>query len=142
MGKIVSYELQTYRMGTWKIDSIFDDKELALFEARRVAESRRHSAVRVVQEDYDENTNDTTNRIVYRSSSVAESNNQAAEKQRQMKRPAAARPTGGGEIMGKRRAAAPQKDNTFSFGIILTAGSILLLGIAAMLALHYVANSL
>ena len=102
MGKIVSYELQTYRMGTWKIDSIFDDKELALFEARRVAESRRHSAVRVVQEDYDENTNDTTNRIVYRSSSVAESNNQAAEKQRQMKRPAAARPTGGGEIMGKK----------------------------------------
>src|SRR3546814_8948602 len=40
----------TYRNGAWKIDSIFDDRELALMEAGRMDRGNRYSAVRVVEE--------------------------------------------------------------------------------------------
>lgn len=50
------FELHTYRNGSWKIDSVFDDRDLALMEADRVDRSNRYSAVRVVEETFDEDT--------------------------------------------------------------------------------------
>jgi hypothetical protein len=36
MVKLKAFEIYTFRNGTWKIDSVFDDRDLALMEADRI----------------------------------------------------------------------------------------------------------
>lgn len=60
-----AFEIQTFRGGRWKIDSVFDDRELALFEAQRMDWSRRYSGVRVIEEIFDEITNETKSRTIF-----------------------------------------------------------------------------
>jgi len=63
-----AYEIQTFQDGKWKIDSVFDDRDLALFEARRVDEGNRYAGVRVIEEVYDEASDLTTTRTIFRGS--------------------------------------------------------------------------
>lgn len=63
---MVVYEIHTHRDGTWKIDSVFDDKDLAVLEATRLERSNRHPAVRVVEETVDEATDHKVTRTIYR----------------------------------------------------------------------------
>ncbi len=49
-----TFEVQSYRGGNWHIDSVHDDKEMAVHAARVLLESRHHIAVRVIREIYDE----------------------------------------------------------------------------------------
>ena len=60
-----SFEIQTSKDGNWRIDSIFDDRDLALLEARRVEEGYRCSGVRVIEENYDEASNRATSRTIF-----------------------------------------------------------------------------
>ncbi len=71
---MVAYEIHTYRDGRWKIDSVFDNRELAVFEAKRVDRSGRVSGVRVIEEVYDEITKKSSIRTIFRGSKVSESN--------------------------------------------------------------------
>ena len=41
---MVVFEIHTFREGVWKIDSVFDDKDLAVNEAQRMERSSRYSA--------------------------------------------------------------------------------------------------
>lgn len=75
------YEIHTYRSGTWKIDSVFDDRDLALMEAERVDHSNRFPAVRVVEETFDDVSQEGGTRTIYRSSK-AEKINTAQRAQR------------------------------------------------------------
>ncbi|MDA1324222.1 MAG: hypothetical protein O3C34_05720 [Proteobacteria bacterium] len=61
-----AFEIHTYQDGKWRMDSVFDDRELALFEARRVDEGSRYSGVRVIEENYDETSDKTTTRTIFR----------------------------------------------------------------------------
>ena len=61
-----SYEVQIFREKRWRIDSMFDDKSLALYEARRMNDSGRYVCVRVVEEYFDEVTGQTRLSTVYR----------------------------------------------------------------------------
>jgi len=65
-----SYEIQVFRNGNWTIQAFFDDKELALLEARRMSETSRFPAVRVIEEIGDSSRDDVTQRVVYRWSEV------------------------------------------------------------------------
>ena len=65
-----SYEIQVLRSGSWAIQAFFDDKELALIEARRVSETNRYPAVRVIEEIVDTDLDDVKQRVVYRWSEV------------------------------------------------------------------------
>ncbi len=69
-----AYEIHTFTNGRWKIDSVFDDKELALFEAQRMDGSTRYSGVRVVEEAFDENDNKTSARTIYRGTKASQAN--------------------------------------------------------------------
>ena len=80
---MVAYEIHTFRDGAWKIDSVFDDKDLAVFEAQRIERSSRFSAVRVVEETFDEATDRTVNRTIYRSSKADKINAEVAEQRKQ-----------------------------------------------------------
>lgn len=80
---MILYEIHIFRDGKWKIDSVFDDKELAIYEAQRMERGGRFSAVRVIQETYDEETQRTSIRTVYRTSKVQASNIEASRRRAQ-----------------------------------------------------------
>ena len=69
-----SYEIQLYQAGAWKINAIFDDAELALFEARRMVDSRRYGSIRVVKEVFDDNSGNVTTRTIFRDTTVDKHN--------------------------------------------------------------------
>jgi hypothetical protein len=57
------YELQVFRDRAWKVDSVFDDKELAIKAARRMEKS---APVRVIEERKDAATGRAVLRVVFR----------------------------------------------------------------------------
>ncbi len=57
MATTVSYELYSLREGHWSLDSVYDDRGLALDEARHLFKRRREKGVKVVKENYDDETN-------------------------------------------------------------------------------------
>ena len=69
-----AYEIHTFQSGRWKIDSVFDDKELALFEANRMDESGRYSGVRVVEEAFSEQNRKSRARTIFRGTKVTKAN--------------------------------------------------------------------
>ena len=44
-----SYEIQTFKDGKWRLDSIFDDRELAILEAKKIDEGTRYAGVKVLE---------------------------------------------------------------------------------------------
>lgn len=85
-----AFEIHTFQKGRWKIDSIFDDKELAVFEAKRMDTSGRYAGVRVVEEVFNEHETKTKIRTIFRGSRLAQANEaelrQKAEVRRQAER--------------------------------------------------------
>jgi hypothetical protein len=77
---MILYEIHTFRGATWKIDSVFDDKDLAVYEAQRIEKGGRFSAVRVIQETYDEETQRMGVRTIYRSTKVDRANVELEQK--------------------------------------------------------------
>ncbi len=60
-----SFEIQLFRDGTWKTDSIYDDRGLAELEARRMETSPRYKKLRIIEEVYDEKSETTKIRTIY-----------------------------------------------------------------------------
>lgn len=83
---MVVYEIHTHRDGAWKIDSVFDDKDLAVLEATRLERGNHHPTVRVVEETVDQATDHKVTRTIYR---TAKSEPSAPPKTEPRKVPAA-----------------------------------------------------
>ncbi|MBT4769284.1 MAG: hypothetical protein HOO00_01980 [Rhodospirillaceae bacterium] len=71
MTKNVAFEIEVYKAGSWKVDSIFDDRALVLFEAKRLESYSRQNNIRVIEETYDDATNQTSARVIFRSAKVS-----------------------------------------------------------------------
>jgi len=56
MQTTISYELHTLENGVWKIQLVFDSKQEALFEARRMEEGVRLRETRIVKDECDESS--------------------------------------------------------------------------------------
>jgi hypothetical protein len=65
------YEVQVLKDEIWRVDSVFDDKELAIEAARRMGESGRATAVRVIEDQTDAKTGRPVLRAVFRVSKAA-----------------------------------------------------------------------
>lgn len=52
MSDMKAFEIHTYQSGKWKIDSVFEDRDLAMFKAQRMDSSGRYTGIRVVEEIY------------------------------------------------------------------------------------------
>jgi hypothetical protein len=130
---MVVFEIHTFRDGVWKIDSVFDDKELAVVEAQRMERAGRYSALRVVEESFDESTEKGNTRTVYRSTKVDKVNTESAERR---KAPST--------IMPPPRKPIPKKAKaSFTRMMImacLTLGAIVIAGVGIMYALHTLAG--
>lgn len=84
--QIVAYEIQAFIDGKWKIDSIFDDQELAVLQAKHLVAANRFPAVRVVQEAFDNEEQKTKSRVVFRGSTVQQHNVDANQRQADVRR--------------------------------------------------------
>jgi hypothetical protein len=126
---MVVFEIHTFREGVWKIDSVFDDKELAVVEAQRMERAGRYSAIRVVEETFDEATEKGNTRTVYRSTKVDRVNTESAERR---KAPSTIAPPP--------KKPAPKKSQASFTRIMimacLTLGAIVIAGMGIMYALH------
>ena len=65
MARTVSYEVLASRGDNWTIESVYDDREVALYEARSLIDNRHLRAVKVVQETYDDETDRTITRTIF-----------------------------------------------------------------------------
>ena len=139
-----TFEIQVYKGGIWNVDSYFDDREIAMSEAERLNLSGRHAGVRVLQEDYDETTNEAKCRIVF-SKTLNQHNDQ--EWRVQAKRNAMAQtvvPKQGGPSAARatrRRSPAKKSNAGFYVGLVI-AFMVLIAGIAAMIGLQEIAKYL
>ena len=61
-----AFEIHTFRDAQWQVDSVFDDRDFAVHEARKVDENERYAGVRVIEENYDESSDHTTIRTIFR----------------------------------------------------------------------------
>ena len=68
---MIAYELHTLRNGQWKMDSVFDDRGLALSQATQADDSKRYAGIRLIEENYDENTEKATTRVIFRGGTAA-----------------------------------------------------------------------
>jgi hypothetical protein len=130
---MVVFEIHTFREGVWKIDSVFDDKDLAVVEAQRMERAGRYSAIRVVEETFDEMTEKGNTRTVYRSTKVDRVNTESVERR---KAPST--------IAAPPKKAVPKKAQASFTRIMimasLTLGAIVMAGIGIMYALHSLAG--
>lgn len=85
MSDMKAFEIHTFQGGKWKIDSVFDDRDLALFEAQRMDESGRYSGVRVIEEIFLEQTQQTKTRTIYRGSKIEQHNAAELRKAKQIR---------------------------------------------------------
>ena len=65
MARSVSYEVLSTRGDKWTIESVYDDREVALYEARTLLDNRHLKAVKVVQETYDDEADRTITRTIF-----------------------------------------------------------------------------
>ena len=135
-----AYEIHTFIGGRWKIDSVFDDKELALFEATRMDEAGRHAGVRVIEEEYDENTQKTKIRTIYRGSKITEANSAALERTKQARQQVAQQKVQFAQekaIKKVEAVRAQQKRKSNPYRLIGLFTVIALIGIAGIIALRF-----
>ncbi len=93
MATTVSYELYSLREGHWSLDSVYDDRGLALNEARQLFKRRREKGVKVVKENYDDETNKSLPTTIYREGEgVKKHRSQVREKREQRRRIEPSRP--------------------------------------------------
>lgn len=102
MSDMKAFEIHTYQSGKWKIDSVFDDRDLAMFEAQRMDESGRYTSIRVVEEIYVEATQETKTRTIFRGSKVAAANAEQLRKSKENRQ-------NKGKALQKRKADTVQR---------------------------------
>ena len=132
-----AFEIHTFKDGKWKMDSVFDDRELAIFEARKISEGSRYAGVKVVEENYDETTNLTTTRTLFRGGAAkAEKAKKPAEKETR-----ARSHTGAGKDPTRRGGAKREKKQSNLLVPVLMLLTLLMSGVTMLFALQYFAGA-
>lgn len=133
-----SFELQTLDRGKWRTDSVYDDRTLAITQAERVNEGRRYVGIRVVEEIYDEATNMTKCRTLFRGgtgTTDGPSKPEAATKPKS----AMSRTGRGREPVGSRRVEPKAKKSGF-LGPVMMLLVVSLVGAVAFFGLEHLSS--
>ena len=65
MSDSVSYELYRQKRGRWIVDSVYDDREMALYEAKKLLQGQFRSSIKVVEERFNANSGESTQRVIF-----------------------------------------------------------------------------
>lgn len=134
-----AFEIHTYHDGKWKIDSVFDNRELALFEARRVDEGSRYTGVRVIEENYDEASDLTTTRTIFRGGTADRLEKARKDPKAVKPRGAHRRGAGSRETANNRRPRKKQKTSNILVPVLIL-GGLVLVGLAALFGLQEIST--
>lgn len=139
-----AFEIQTFQGGRWKIDSVFDDRELAIFEAQRMDGGKRYLGVRVVEENFDEQTQQTTTRTIYKGTMTE--TRSAPEQPKGSAAPRAGKPAargGAGETGYRTAAGRTETKSSRSIGLLITLLVVLaVLGLGGVVAIRMIATNM
>ena len=109
MCSIKALEIHTYQSGKWKIDYVFDDRDLALFDAQHMDESGRYTGIRFIEEIYVESTQETKIRTIFRGSKVEAANAEQSRKSKQTRVNAGKAKKKQAEVVQRKAAAKRRK---------------------------------
>ncbi|HER25541.1 MAG TPA: hypothetical protein ENI69_00365 [Rhodospirillales bacterium] len=70
----VSFEIYSFKNGNWMLDSVHDDKNMAIHQSRMLISSPHHIAVRVIEESYDDDADRSFSKIIYKEQKGKEEN--------------------------------------------------------------------
>jgi len=140
MSALTAFEVQSYRNGDWRIETITDSKELAVHQAESIIMSPGVHKVRVVEEAFNPNSAEQKFRTVFirhkqPPKTAAASPPQAAQPRAEE---AAARAPAD---EAPQPAAAPPRARLSAIGLSLKFAAIVCAGIAVIIALRYFAAS-
>lgn len=136
-----AFEIHTFHNGKWKIDSVFDDRDLALFEAGRMESSSRHAGVRVIEENYDEDTQECSTRTIYRGAKYGQSTPAPKNKAGQDSRSGDPAKDRGREQDRKKRAKTDKEKKKKGIGFSIMVLTLSLFGgVAAIIGLRLLAK--
>jgi len=62
----ISYEIYSFKNGNWMLDSVHDDRNMAIHQGRMLISSPHHMAIRVVEERYDPDSDQSASKIIYK----------------------------------------------------------------------------
>lgn len=65
MTNSVSYELYRQQRGRWVVDSVYDDKEMALYEAKKLLNAQFRYDIKVVEEKFNAGSGETVQRVIF-----------------------------------------------------------------------------
>ena len=139
MSSMKAFEIHTYQSGKWRIDSVFDDRDLALFEAQRMDESGRYTGIRVTEEIYVESTQQTKTRTIFRGSKIEAANAEQLRKSKQTRVNAGKAKKKQAEVVHRKAAAKRRKIKKKSSPVrlIVIMLSIVIAAGAAMFGLNF-----
>ncbi len=140
---LVAYEVQIYEGGDWQIASMFNERELALMEARRIEEGMRRKETRVVEEIHDEDSGRTRSKVIYTTPKLRSQDSPPAPAKAPAKTPADKPRSNSGQTSrrSQRRApAAAVKSEPNLMIMLLTFVLIISLGIAGIVGLRFLSG--
>ena len=132
-----SYELHTLKDGKWKIDSVFDDQETALHEARRAQSANRYTTIRVIEEDYDHLSNQTATRTVFRADGGNSTDTKSAPQRQARKAPAGGGFDGSESGGWKPKHQPVQVQAKKQINLVWPLLGLLVVGVAILIGLQY-----
>ncbi len=138
----MNYEVQTYKNGKWVISSVQDDKDEGVYEAQRLIQNKRTSAVRVVQEVFDESNNTYRMKVVFRSSKVDGNNAAAQPKQQPKKAKPSTRPKPSAEEFQRKKTDHRPVGKEKPGSELKMFWYVILVGVGLILLLSFIADSL
>ena len=135
-----AFEIHIYQGGRWNIDSIFDDRGLAMHEAQRMDRSGRYVGIRVVEEVFNEDTEETSSRTIFRGTRVDQANTEHLERRKETRNEAMAdrrrRKTEQVTTRKKKARAAKQKKSN-PVRLIVMFALLAALAIGGLIGLQY-----
>lgn len=141
---LTSYEIQTKAEGRWKIAAIFDDRELAVYEAKRMADTGRYASVRVVQETFGGVGDKAKLSVLYRSTPRDEAEERRAAPRSRVHEPAQSfRKAPSRERRGAKPAPKPparkgqRQEGSIALPIVLTLIVLIVTGVGAYVGLQF-----
>jgi len=138
MTALTAFEVQSFRNGNWKIETITDSKEMAVHQAEQVIMNPAVNKVRVVEEAYDEASAEQKFRIVFlRDKKVAARPAAAANAPKTEANPDAVKP----EAKAAVAANAARSRSASVVALSLKFGVIVCAGIAVIIALRYLGTN-
>ena len=135
-----AFEIQIFKDGRWQVDSVYDDQSLAILQAERIDEGKRYSAIRVIEEIFDEASNRTTTRAIYRGGKSEQLKKaRKAEPAKNPDRRAAPIASGNESVLQTQAPAARKRSNILVPIMILVL--LLFVGFAALFVIHRISQA-